>query len=93
VVTALDPEQVDHVRSTREDEYFPLAAPVRRRLGALHAEGALPPAMRDAFGHDRTTSADDLLRLIERDGLAGSLAGSAVRPPRTPAVGVARWAS
>ena len=81
VIVALAPASVEPVRVVDEDEYFPLAPPIRRRLGRLDAAGALPPPLRAAFRHDRTTGADELLDRIERDELVGALdPGSRRRP-------------
>jgi 4-hydroxy-3-methylbut-2-enyl diphosphate reductase len=73
VVAALHPESVEPARATDEDEYFPLARPIRQRLRELDRVGALPAALHDAFVHDRTTTADDLLARIEAGGLVGAL--------------------
>lgn len=90
VVRALEPATVERVRAVREDAYFPLARPVRRRLGELDARGALPAPLRDAYVHDRTTSPDDLLAHIERGDLVGVLdAAPAGGPALLPAGGAA----
>ena len=73
VVNALRPGQVDRLEVTREDEYFPLARPVRQRLRELARQGRLAPALHDAFVNDRTTRADDLLARIEDGGLVAAL--------------------
>jgi 4-hydroxy-3-methylbut-2-enyl diphosphate reductase len=73
VVDALRPADVERVLAIHEDEYFPLARPIRQRLGRLEAAGALPPTLSDAFLHDRTTTADDLLARIELGDLVGAL--------------------
>jgi 4-hydroxy-3-methylbut-2-enyl diphosphate reductase len=73
VIEALRPERVERVHVTRESEYFPLARPVRHRLRELAGSGRLAPALHEAFVHDRTTSADDLLALIEDGHLVGVL--------------------
>lgn len=73
VIEALGPERLERVRVTKESEYFPLARPVRHRLRELAASGRLAPALHDAFVHDRATSADDLLALIEDGQLVGAL--------------------
>ena len=65
VVRALCPRAVELVTATREDVYFPLAPPVRRRLGELAEAGRLDPELHHAFVHDRATTADDLLGLVE----------------------------
>jgi 4-hydroxy-3-methylbut-2-enyl diphosphate reductase len=75
VVAALAPASVEPVPVVSEDEYFPLAPPLRRRLGRLDAAGALPPSLRAAFRHDRTTTADELLDRIETGELVGALDG------------------
>jgi 4-hydroxy-3-methylbut-2-enyl diphosphate reductase len=94
VVEALRPARVERVRVTSEDEYFPLARPVRHRLRELAAGGGLAPALHDAFVHDRATRADDLLALIEDRGLVGALAAPSVRrPPVDAAAGGAAGTS
>jgi 4-hydroxy-3-methylbut-2-en-1-yl diphosphate reductase len=75
VVDALGPAPAESVRVMVEDEYFPLARPVRQRLGRLCARGALPTSLRAAFVDDRSTSADELLAAIEAGGHVGALAG------------------
>jgi 4-hydroxy-3-methylbut-2-enyl diphosphate reductase len=81
VVDALGPAAIEVVRAVHEDEYFPLARPVRQRLGRLDAAGELPPVLQDAFVHDRTTTADDLLTRIEDGRLVGALDSRAARTP------------
>jgi hypothetical protein len=73
VIHALRPGRVDRLETTREDDYFPLARPVRQRLRDLARQGRLVPALHDAFVNDRTTSADDLLARIEGSDLVGVL--------------------
>jgi 4-hydroxy-3-methylbut-2-en-1-yl diphosphate reductase len=80
VVEALSPKHVDRLEVTREDEYFPLARPVRQRLRDLARRGWLPPTLHDAFVNDRTTRADDLLGRIEADGLVAALAVGPAAP-------------
>src|ERR687897_1905105 len=88
VVNALRPGQVDRLEVTREDEYFPLARPVRQRLRELVRQGQLAPALHDAFVNDRTTRADDLLARIEDGGLVAALDPAPTVPltRETPAI-------
>ena len=83
VVDTLRADRVEHLRTTREDDYFPLARPVRRQVGALAESGRLDPALHEAFVDDRTTSADDLLTRIEVGGLVGALAPAPELPRAT----------
>jgi 4-hydroxy-3-methylbut-2-enyl diphosphate reductase len=87
VVAALAPASVEPVPVVSEDEYFPLAPPIRRRLGRLDAAGALPPSLRAAFRDDRTTSADVLLDRIEAGELVGALDAGGRVPASVPGGG------
>jgi 4-hydroxy-3-methylbut-2-enyl diphosphate reductase len=87
VVAALAPASVEPVPVVSEDEYFPLAPPLRRRLGRLDAAGALPPSLRAAFRHDRTTTADELLDRIETGELVGALDPGGRAPASVPGGG------
>jgi 4-hydroxy-3-methylbut-2-enyl diphosphate reductase len=80
VVDALCPGQVEALEVTREDEYFPLARPIRQRLRDLARQGRLAATLHDAFVNDRTTRADELLARIEDDGLVGALAPAVAVP-------------
>jgi 4-hydroxy-3-methylbut-2-en-1-yl diphosphate reductase len=95
VVHALHPWRVDRLKLTEEDEYFPLARPVRQALRELVRQGRLSPALQDAFVNDRTTRAADLLARIDDGGLVGALQAA---PPAVPSRPTAtrhsvRWAS
>jgi 4-hydroxy-3-methylbut-2-enyl diphosphate reductase len=74
VVRALAPGSVERVTAMREEVYFPLAPPVRRRLAELAAAGRLDPDLHRAFVDDRDTTADALLGLVEDRRLVGALA-------------------
>jgi 4-hydroxy-3-methylbut-2-enyl diphosphate reductase len=87
VVAALAPASIEPVPVVSEDEYFPLAPPIRRHLGRLDAAGALPPSLRAAFRHDRTTTADELLDRIEAGELAGALDAGGRVPASVPGGG------
>jgi 4-hydroxy-3-methylbut-2-en-1-yl diphosphate reductase len=88
VVHALGPERVERLALTEEDEYFPLARPVRQALRELARQGRLFPTLHDAFVNDRTTRADDFLARIEDGGLVGALDPAAAAPRRAiPPVG------
>jgi hypothetical protein len=88
VVHALGPGRVERLALTEEDEYFPLARPVRQALRELARQGRLFPTLHDAFVNDRTTRADDLLARIEDGGLVGALDSAAAAPRRAiPPVG------
>jgi 4-hydroxy-3-methylbut-2-enyl diphosphate reductase len=73
VVRALRPGRVDRLATAEEDDYFPLARPVRQRLRDLARQGRLAPVLQDAFVNDRTTRADDLLARIEHGDLVAAL--------------------
>jgi 4-hydroxy-3-methylbut-2-enyl diphosphate reductase len=83
VVRALRPGRVDRLATTAEDQYFPLARPVRQRLRNLARQGRLAPALHDAFVNDRTTRADDLLARIEDGDLVAALDPAPVVVPRS----------
>ncbi len=83
VIHALRPGRVDRLETTQEDEYFPLARPVRQRLRDLARQGRLAPALHDAFVNDRTTRADDLLARIEDGDLVAALDPAPVVVPRS----------
>jgi hypothetical protein len=74
---------VDRLETTQEDEYFPLARPVRQRLRDLARQGRLSPALHDAFVNDRTTRAEDLLARIEDGDLVAALDPAPVVVPRS----------
>jgi 4-hydroxy-3-methylbut-2-en-1-yl diphosphate reductase len=95
VVHALGPWRVERLALTEEDEYFPLARPVRQALRELARQGQLSPTLHDAFVNDRTTRADDLLARIEDGGLVGTLQGPAraVTSRPTATRHSFRWAS
>jgi 4-hydroxy-3-methylbut-2-enyl diphosphate reductase len=82
VVHALRPGRVDRLATTAEEQYFPLARPVRQRLRDLARQGRLAPALHDAFVNDRTTRADDLLARIEDGDLVAALDPAPVVVPR-----------
>jgi 4-hydroxy-3-methylbut-2-en-1-yl diphosphate reductase len=95
VVHALRPWRVDRLKLTEEDEYFPLARPVRQVLRELARQGRLSPALHDAFVNDRATRAADLLARIDDGGLVGALqaAAPAVLSRPTATRYSVRWAS